>query len=270
MTSCYYPDGSVASNYVVCNATQAAPGGGGSPCCDGGDGKLPICDAAGYCYGATFYPYRGACTDRSWQSSNCAGECVNGALYPLFFSLHNIKSFESPPRPALPSLPVQPRNARKRVKRWEGLFFCLGQFHSYLPTHPNTINSPQSAKTASTTSSPAAPAASSTSNSAAIPATVAIPAATPVSTMSSKVPIRLSLPLLRTRRILVSVATYPVLAPLLYHRHLPPPRRVRNWRASARALVFLWVFCCWPVLPFWHIGSVSGGEMCTLWARGFR
>ena len=73
-TTCYYPDKSRAPGYEACNATLAGPNGAGSACCAAGD----ICTTGGFCLNDMYYPYRGACTDRSWNSNSCASECLNG------------------------------------------------------------------------------------------------------------------------------------------------------------------------------------------------
>ena len=72
--TCYYPDKSRAPAYEACNSTLAGPDDAGSACCAAGD----ICTMGGFCLNAMYYPYRGACTDRAWNSGNCASECLNG------------------------------------------------------------------------------------------------------------------------------------------------------------------------------------------------
>ena len=72
--TCYYPDKSRATAYEVCNSTLAGPDGVGSACCSAGD----VCTTGGFCLNDAYYPYRGACTDRSWNSNSCASECLNG------------------------------------------------------------------------------------------------------------------------------------------------------------------------------------------------
>ena len=72
--TCYYPDKSRATAYEACNSTLAGPDGVGSACCASGD----ICTTGGFCLNGDYYPYRGACTDRSWNSNSCASECLNG------------------------------------------------------------------------------------------------------------------------------------------------------------------------------------------------
>ena len=69
--TCYYPSKGVAAGYTPCNSTLA---GAGSACCSAGD----VCTTGGYCLNDSYYPYRGACTDKSWDSNNCASECLDG------------------------------------------------------------------------------------------------------------------------------------------------------------------------------------------------
>lgn len=67
---CYFPDGSLAdSNYQACNAT--ASGAAHSACCAQGD----ACSTTGYCFGSAGFPYRGACTDQSWNAKECCPGC---------------------------------------------------------------------------------------------------------------------------------------------------------------------------------------------------
>ena len=72
--TCYFPDKSIATGYELCNSTLAGPNGSGSACCATGD----ICTTGGFCLNDMYYPYRGACTDKSWNSESCATECLNG------------------------------------------------------------------------------------------------------------------------------------------------------------------------------------------------
>ena len=71
--TCYFPDKSIASGFELCNSTLVGPNGGESACCTAGD----ICTTGGFCLNDMYYPYRGACTDKSWNSDNCASECLN-------------------------------------------------------------------------------------------------------------------------------------------------------------------------------------------------
>ena len=77
--TCYYPDKSRATAFEVCNSTLAGPDGVGSACCAAGD----VCTTGGFCLNDAYYPYRGACTDRSWNSNSCASECLNGKWFVL-------------------------------------------------------------------------------------------------------------------------------------------------------------------------------------------
>lgn len=73
--TCYYPDKSIATGFSLCNSTLAGPNSAGSACCTAGD----VCTTGGYCLNSLYYPYRGACTDKSWNSDNCASECLDVA-----------------------------------------------------------------------------------------------------------------------------------------------------------------------------------------------
>lgn len=72
-TRCYYPDSSVAKQYVACNSTA---GINGSACYDPED----ICSTNGLCFGTANFMYRGGCTDKDWNSSNCASLCTQGTI----------------------------------------------------------------------------------------------------------------------------------------------------------------------------------------------
>ncbi|PMD31562.1 hypothetical protein L207DRAFT_640821 [Hyaloscypha variabilis F] len=71
---CYYPDGSIPTDWIwePCTGAQY------SSCCVPSEGD--ICQPDGLCY----YPqddltYRGTCTDRTWQDPSCNADiCVNG------------------------------------------------------------------------------------------------------------------------------------------------------------------------------------------------
>jgi len=73
-TQCYYPDGSIPTDYVW----EPCTGAKYSSCCVPSEGD--ICQADGLCY----YPdnnlsYRGTCTDRTWNDPSCnANICVTG------------------------------------------------------------------------------------------------------------------------------------------------------------------------------------------------
>lgn len=70
---CYYPDGSIPTDfsYVPCTSNPV------SSCCIPLEGD--VCQDNGLCY----YPasraiYRAACTDQTWKSSGCPQVCVTG------------------------------------------------------------------------------------------------------------------------------------------------------------------------------------------------
>ena len=66
--TCYNPDQTVPEKpYYVCNTTS----GEHSACCGPGD----PCSANGYCFGSFGFPYRGGCTDITWQSPSCCPGC---------------------------------------------------------------------------------------------------------------------------------------------------------------------------------------------------
>lgn len=73
-TQCYYPDGSIPTDYVW----EPCTGANYSSCCVPSEGD--VCQADGLCY----YPaenlaYRGTCTDRTWNDPSCnANICVTG------------------------------------------------------------------------------------------------------------------------------------------------------------------------------------------------
>lgn len=75
--TCDYPDKSIATGFELRNSTLAGPDSAGSACCTAGD----ICTTGGYCLNNQYYPYRGACTDKSWNSGNCASECLDGESF---------------------------------------------------------------------------------------------------------------------------------------------------------------------------------------------
>lgn len=73
-TQCYYPDGSIPTDYFY----EPCTGGEHSSCCIPTEGD--ICQDNGLCYlpevGSAF---RGACTDRTWNDPSCPVDiCVNG------------------------------------------------------------------------------------------------------------------------------------------------------------------------------------------------
>lgn len=92
--SCYYPDGSLPTDYVYVPCT----GDSVSSCCIPSEGD--VCLASGACYYKSGnYPFRGACTDKSWSSSKCPKFCMSreqspippahfSSPYPSFSSIH--------------------------------------------------------------------------------------------------------------------------------------------------------------------------------------
>ncbi|KAF2491805.1 hypothetical protein BU16DRAFT_542893 [Lophium mytilinum] len=71
--SCYYPDGSFPTDY----AYQACTGDQFSSCCIPAEGDL--CLSNGLCqFGKGGYFFRGACTDKDWNSPNCLQHCKTG------------------------------------------------------------------------------------------------------------------------------------------------------------------------------------------------
>ena len=76
--SCYYPDGSLPTDYeyVPCTGDTV------SSCCIPSEGDL--CLASGACYyPKDGYPFRGACTDKTWSSSKCPQYCMDREQPPI-------------------------------------------------------------------------------------------------------------------------------------------------------------------------------------------
>ncbi|KAF8863047.1 hypothetical protein BDZ45DRAFT_722759 [Acephala macrosclerotiorum] len=73
-SQCYYPDGSIPTDYLW----EPCTGSKYSSCCVPSEGD--VCQADGLCY----YPengllYRGTCTDQTWMDPSCnVGTCVSG------------------------------------------------------------------------------------------------------------------------------------------------------------------------------------------------
>ncbi|KAI9780835.1 MAG: hypothetical protein M1839_006462 [Geoglossum umbratile] len=70
---CYYPNGAVAKDYTyaVCNSTTTQ-----SACCIPSEGD--VCLSNDLCYWPSGnYPFRGACTDKSWTSDACPKYCLD-------------------------------------------------------------------------------------------------------------------------------------------------------------------------------------------------
>lgn len=66
--TCYFPDGTIASNNVPCSSDTY------SACC----GKSDVCLSNNLCMDTGEQPYvlsRGACTDPNWESDNCPSVC---------------------------------------------------------------------------------------------------------------------------------------------------------------------------------------------------
>ncbi|OJJ75509.1 hypothetical protein ASPBRDRAFT_37803 [Aspergillus brasiliensis CBS 101740] len=66
--TCYFPDGTIASNNVPCSSDTY------SACC----GKSDVCLSNNLCMDTGEQPYvlsRGACTDPNWESENCPSLC---------------------------------------------------------------------------------------------------------------------------------------------------------------------------------------------------
>lgn len=61
-STCYWPDGSNANDYIPCNSTASA-----SACCSPND----ACTTFGWCLGASGMTYRGGCTTKGWNSPAC-------------------------------------------------------------------------------------------------------------------------------------------------------------------------------------------------------
>ncbi|KAF2810772.1 uncharacterized protein BDZ99DRAFT_570090 [Mytilinidion resinicola] len=71
--SCYYPDGSFPTDY----AYEACTGDQFSSCCIPAEGDL--CLSNGLCqFGKGGYVFRGACSDKNWNSPNCFQHCKQG------------------------------------------------------------------------------------------------------------------------------------------------------------------------------------------------
>lgn len=111
---CFYPDGlTTEPTHSPCNLTVSA-----SSCCD----PLDACTASGLCLGRTGFNYRGTCTDKTWDSSNCAASChagkqpvtsTNGMI--ITHILPQIHSTMLPIRRLHHSGPVTSQERRKRI-----------------------------------------------------------------------------------------------------------------------------------------------------------
>lgn len=82
IATCYYPDGSTPDqDYVPCNTTTDSSH---SACCASGD----ACSATGYCFGSSGFPYRGACTDSTWNATECCPACKDSATHSFSVVYH--------------------------------------------------------------------------------------------------------------------------------------------------------------------------------------
>ena len=78
--TCYYPDTTVATGHIPCNATASDTPTDASACCSGYGNEY--CLANGLClFDGTLS--RGSCTDKNWASPSCSQWCLNGIT--LFF-----------------------------------------------------------------------------------------------------------------------------------------------------------------------------------------
>lgn len=66
---CYAPDGSTITSFSICDSANGA-----SLCCATGD----TCLTKGLCQNPFGNLYRGACTDRSYESALCPSICISG------------------------------------------------------------------------------------------------------------------------------------------------------------------------------------------------
>ncbi|KAM3075951.1 hypothetical protein ACMFMG_006537 [Clarireedia jacksonii] len=70
LATCYFPDSTIAENFVACSSTQDGS------CCQSGD----LCTQYGYCVSQSKgYHYRGACTDGSWGNPSCPDYCLGSS-----------------------------------------------------------------------------------------------------------------------------------------------------------------------------------------------
>jgi hypothetical protein len=86
---CYYPNGSNATDYTY---VPCKGGSGVSSCCIPSEGD--VCLSNGLCYyDHGSYPFRGACTDKSWKSPSCPTWCIasmcDEAMYTASMSNEN-------------------------------------------------------------------------------------------------------------------------------------------------------------------------------------
>ena len=73
--TCYYPDTTVATGHIPCNATASDTPTDASACCFGYGNDY--CLANGLCWFDGILS-RGSCTDKDWASPSCSQWCLNG------------------------------------------------------------------------------------------------------------------------------------------------------------------------------------------------
>ena len=87
---CYYPDGTIPTdyNYVPCT------GSGFSSCCIPSEGD--VCMSNGLCYYQSGqYLFRGACSDQTWKDNSCAKFC-NQSTFPSLLVANIVYSQRTP------------------------------------------------------------------------------------------------------------------------------------------------------------------------------
>ncbi|KAI1644748.1 uncharacterized protein F4817DRAFT_346171 [Daldinia loculata] len=72
INNCYYPNQQEAEDDSPCN-----PDADSSACCGGGIGN--ICLSNGLCQGPNGAVIRGSCSDKNWDSENCANYCLGAS-----------------------------------------------------------------------------------------------------------------------------------------------------------------------------------------------
>ncbi|KAB8200543.1 hypothetical protein BDV34DRAFT_204596 [Aspergillus parasiticus] len=90
--TCYWPDGTPATEDVPCSDEKYAP------CCRSGN----LCLSNNLCLNVAIQPYvlsRGACTDPNWDSDNCPQFCTNvsrssgSSLFPLGLNSNGLAEY---------------------------------------------------------------------------------------------------------------------------------------------------------------------------------
>ncbi|KAE8380845.1 hypothetical protein BDV26DRAFT_290106 [Aspergillus bertholletiae] len=90
--TCYWPDGTPATEDVPCSDERYAP------CCRSGN----LCLSNNLCLNVAIQPYvlsRGACTDPNWNSDNCPQFCTNvsrssgSSLFPLGLNSNKLAEY---------------------------------------------------------------------------------------------------------------------------------------------------------------------------------